>query len=76
MFYQEVSAKDSQPDDLNQLIGFLVASPSLEVLNLHSCLPTMLSNEPSGGQTIHLPRLFTIGPYRVKFPRDKLVQNA
>jgi len=51
-----VPSKDSQHDDLNQLIGLLVASPSLEVLTLHNCLPAMLS-ESSDGQTIPLPRL-------------------
>ena len=56
---EEVSAVPSlgsQHDDLNQLIGLLVASPSLEVLTLHNCLPTMLS-ESSARQTINLPRL-------------------
>jgi len=52
-----VPSKDSQHDDLNQLIGLLVASPSLEVLTLNHCLPTMLSSESSDRQTIHLPRL-------------------
>jgi len=57
---EEVSAatsKDSQHDDLNQLIGLLVASPSLEDLTLQGCLPTMLGSKSSDGQTIHLPRL-------------------
>jgi len=58
--YEEVSAvtsKDSQHDNLNQLIGLLIASQSLEFLALQSCLPTTLSSESSDGRKIHLPRL-------------------
>jgi hypothetical protein len=51
-----VTPEDPQHDDLNELIGVLVDSPSLEVLSLEMCLPAML-NESSGEQTIHLPRL-------------------
>ena len=51
-----VTSKDSQHDDLNQLIDLLIDCPSLEVLTLENCLPAMLSGS-SGRQTIHLPRL-------------------
>jgi len=51
-----VASKDSQHDDLNQLIDLLIDCPALEVLTLENCLPAMLS-ESSGGQTIHFPRL-------------------
>jgi len=52
-----LTSKDSQHDGLNQFIGLLVASPSLEVLTLQNCLPTTLSSESLDGQPIHLPRL-------------------
>jgi len=50
-----VTSKGSRHDDLKQLIGLLVDCPSLEVLTLENCLPSMLSE--SSGQTIRLPRL-------------------
>ena len=51
-----ITSKDSQNDDLKQLIGLMVDCPLLEVLTLENCLPAKLS-ESSAGQTIHLPRL-------------------
>jgi len=51
-----VNSKDSQQDDLDQLIDLLLDCPSLEVLTLDNCLPAMLSKS-LGGHTIHLPRL-------------------
>src|SRR5712672_2656612 len=51
-----VTSKDSQHDDMKQLIDLLIDCPALEVLTLENCLPAMLS-ESSGGQTIHFPRL-------------------
>ena len=51
-----VTSKDSQNDDLNQLIDLLINCPALEVLALENCLPAMLCGS-SGRQAIHLPRL-------------------
>ena len=36
-----VASKDSQHDDLNQLIDLLIDCPALEVLTLENCLPAM-----------------------------------
>ena len=44
------------PGDLSELIDLLVNCPSLENLELHSCLPSQLT-EFSHGRPIHLPNL-------------------
>ncbi|KAI9430730.1 hypothetical protein F5148DRAFT_191660 [Russula earlei] len=53
----------TRADEFNQFIGLLINCPTLEVLALECCLPTILSQH-AGGQTIrfpHLSRLFLGG---------------
>jgi hypothetical protein len=57
MLHSKISISDPPSlVNLDQLVVLLINSPELEILSLHLCFPTRLS-QPPHGQQIHLPRL-------------------